>query len=697
MARLNIVGKPDLKTFQQWVAEAHWGSRDWRAESWRDHGMYDGVQWDAEACAAAGDAGIEMLTINRTFPVVNLILGTQAINKFDIQAKARTGDDSEMSQTMSEALQFVMDQYDGSFLVADAFKDAMIPGFGCLSPGFNPDPRKEKVRISYRDWKEIWWDPFASPWFSPLDCRYVFHQKWMDLSTLQALFPKKQRELRDHFSDLTGGVKQEWASIFDDEAMEVEESARALAGSDWADGTRQRVRPVELWYTTFERAWFGCFPDGRAIELTDDMPEVQQFQIVQAASEVLSSTIRRMRVATFLGDILLQNKVSPYPHDQFPFIPFIGYIDRFKHPFGVPRQIRDQDIEVNKRRSMAMALLSKRRVTVENDIMGPETEESDLQGLYLEANKPDGYLVVGSGALKKIQIDEHQSLAASQISILQQSETEIQQVSGANAENMGYSTNGQSGRAIEKIQNQGATITASLFSNLRRSMKLLGEQTVSLVQGSWTGEKILRVTDRLSGAEKFVAINQPVGQGPNGAIILKNNITQGKYDLVVSDAPATDTVREKNLDLIIEWIKKSPPEIIPQLMNLAFEMSDIPNKEQVLAKMKPILGINPEDEDLTAEEIKQKVIQELEAQKQAQAQQGEIEARRVELELEGMEAENEKVRAETQAIMEKPAIEKEKADQGRSKLELDGLKTGFDMQNRANQGQEQPAQQGNPR
>jgi len=681
-AKLGIGGKPDLKTFQQWVYEAHWGSRDWRVESWRDQGMYDGVQWDDEASTAASDAGIEMLTINRTFPVINLILGTQAINKFDIQAKARTGDDSELSQTMSEAIQFVMDQSDGPFLVDQAFKDAIVPGFGCMSPGYNSDPRKEQVRVAYRDWKEIWWDPFASPWFSPIDCRYVFHQRWMDLSALQAIFPNKNRELKDHFSDITGGVKQGWSSVFDDEANEIEEEARVLSGSEWADGTRQRVRPVEIWYTVFERAWFGCFPDGRAIELREDMPPEAQYQIVQAAQEVVSAVIRRVRVAT-------QDNPSPYPHDQFPFIPFVGYIDRFKHPFGVPRQIRDQDIEVNKRRSMALSLLNKRRVAVEDDILGESTDANALQNLYLEANKQDGFMVVGAGGLNKIDIQEHQALAASQISILQQSENEIQQISGANAEQMGYQSNAQSGRAIEKRQNQGATITAPLFNNLRRSMKALGEQVVSLVQGSWTGEKILRVTDRLSGAEKFVAINQPV-EGPNGNIILKHNITQGKYDLVVSDAPASDTVREKNMELIIEWIKKSPPEIIPNLINLAFEMSDIPNKEQVLAKMKPLLGINPEDEDLSAEEVKQKVIQELEAQKQAQAQQAEIEGQRVQLELEGMEAENEKVRAETQAIQAKPAIEQEKAEQGRSKLELDGLKTGFDMQSKANQGQENP-------
>ena len=672
--------KPDIKTLQMWVSEAHWGSAEWRADSWTDAGMYDGDQWNLEDLTKASDAGIETLTINRTFPIINLITGTQAINKYNVVAKSRTQDDAELSQTMTEGLQFVMDQSDGEFLIANAFRDAIVPGFGCLYPGFHPDPRKEKVRVAYRDWKEVWWDPFASPWFDPMDCRYVFHQRWMDLSSLQAMFPKKNRELADYFADVSGGMKSEWNSIFDDEATLVEQEARTLSGSDWSDAQRSRVRPVEMWYTIFDKAWFASFADGRVIELTKDMPPMDQYQIIQESQEVVASTIRRVRVATFLGDMMLQDHPSPFPHDQFPFVPFIGYLDRFNHPYGVPRQIRDQDIEVNKRRSMAMALLSKRRTIVEDDVAG---DKDGLQTVYEEANKSDGFVVVGSGKIGKIDIQEHQSLAESQVSILRQSEIEIQQVSGANDEQMGYPSRAESGRAIEKRQAQGATVTASLFSNLRRSTKILGEQLVSLIQGAWTGEKVLRITDRLTGAEKFVAINEPVEEG--GRLTLKHNITQGKYDLVVSDAPQTDTVRERNLNLIIEWVKKSPPEVIPQLIQLAFEMSNLPNKEQLLARLRPILGVAPGEEDMSAEEIKQKTIKELEVQKAAQQQAAEIEHRRATLELDKIEAENEKTRAEAQKIVKLADIERDKLRTEKSKLELEGFKAGFDMQTKADQ------------
>jgi len=174
---------------------------------------------------------------------------------------------------------------------------------------------------------------------------------------------------------------------------------------------------------------------------------------------------------------------------------------------------------------------------------------------------------------------------------------------------------------------------------------MLGERIVAGIQKEWTGPKMLRVTDRLTGADKFLEINKRVEDG------IKNNVTQGRYDLIVSEAPKSDTVREKNMNLIIEWVKKSPPEVIPHLMNIAFEMADLPNKEQFLEKIKPLLGYDPLEEDMSADERKEKLIEQLEAEKQAQAKQAELEDVTIGLEINKKRLENAKIEAEITKIM----------------------------------------------
>ncbi len=653
---------PDIKTLHSWVYEAMIAAADWRSESWRDCEIVDGgrAQWTDSDWDNAKAANLDPITINRTFPVINLLLGSQSINKFNLVAKGRTKDDTEAGQTMSEGIQFVLDQNKGEFLVANAFRDQVIPGFGCLFSGFNSDPRKEKIKIIQFDWKELWWDPFSSPWFDTASCRYVFFARWTDLDLLKELFPSSAKDLDEKFNDMAGYMRDDSLyprSVYD-EATLVEEEI-AMNGDHWADEKRKRVRPVSLWFPAYDTADFAVFADGNVIELKEDMDVMEQYSIITNAQEVVRASVQKMNFVTFLGDLILNEGSTPFNHDEYPFIPFISYVDRFKAPYGVPRQIRGQNEEVNKRRTMALAMLKSRRVVLEQDVV-PNADAGKLDALYKETQKIDQFLVLGSGGLKKIDIKDQAELAGPQISLLEQSEKEIGEISGANDERRGVqSSKGLSGEAIKDLKAGGAVMSAPLFENLRRSLQMLGEQVISNIQGAWTKEKVLRITDRLTGAEKFVELNRKV-INENGVIEIKNNITQGKYDMIVSEMPKTDTVREQNMNLIIEWVKKSPPEVIPQLMNLAFELSGLPNKEALLAKLKPILGINPEEDQMSAEEIKQKTIKQLEAQQAEQQKEMQVKDEATALELENKQLKNEKLKAEIAEIEANVKIERAK-------------------------------------
>ena len=676
-----------LKRLKGYVSEARYASKDWRSESWRDCEMWDGSHWTEEDWNSAIESGIEPVTANRTFSAVNLILGMQATNQLDIIAKGRTKDDTETGQVMTEALKFVFDQSDAPSIIAAAFKDQIIPGIGFATTPFSQDPREETVKVQYGDWKEICWDPFSSPWFSPERTRYVFKQRWVDIEDLIALFPEKRKEIEGQYDKLAQTVvdKGEDGQNYQDEAQLVEEEIRELSATNWIDMKRKRVRPVEIWYPENTIAVFALFPDGRYFEISDKMDPRQQYQIIQSSQQVVPASVKKMKVSTFFYDVVLQDDIpSPYPHNQYPIVPFVGYLDRWGFPFGVPRQIRGQNIEVNKRRSMALALLRSRRVAIERSA-APGGDNNALQQLYEEANKLDGFMVLEDGGLSKLKIQEFTDLSAPQLNLMLQSEREIQEVSGANAALSGLETNVVSSVALEKVISQGSTVLSPQFViNYQRSLKMLGEQLASNIQGTWKAEKVLRVTDRLTGVTRYVEVNKPVFNGQ--AYEIKNNITQGRYDIVISQAPQSDTVREQNLNMIIEWVKKSPPEAIPQLMLLAFELSNLPNKEQLLARIRPMLGMDPSEEKMTPEEVKEKVQKELEARQQQQAMMQQIQMTDIELELNKKRLENEKIKAQIEKIRSDIETKTMGALTGAGRLELardqanvDAFKKGADV------------------
>lgn len=671
-----------LRRVNGYAWEGQWGARTWREQSWRDSEVVDGGDgmFTPEAYLDMVDAGIEPIPINRAFPVVNTLLGSQIINRFEIAAKGRTKKDGEISEVMSEGIKFVMDQHEGEFLVSQAYRDAVIPGFGCISPCIEEDPRKERVAMKYRDWKEIWWDPFSPPWWSPSKTRYVFWQRWVDLDDLQSLFPEKSKDISDAYNEISGASSESGYSFMLDEAEMVEERVRTLASSDWIDLNRKRVRPVEMWFPVNKRCLFALFPDGRCFEIREDMNPLDAYQLISSAQQVMQAIVKKMRTITFFGEhLILQHQATPYPHDMFPFVPFIGYLDRYNQPYGVPRQIRGQCEEVSKRRSVALAMLQKRRVIAERGVV-PNGNRDDLDILHDEANKIDGFMLVEDNKLDRFKIEEMANLVAPQINMMQISEAEIRDIAGTNATMLVNDGNAESGVAKQVDILRGEMTTASLKDNLRRSMRLLGEQLSCNIQGFWKYEKVLRVTDRLSGAERFVTVNQPVVGG------VRNNITQGKYDIVVSETPASDTVREKNMDLLYASIEKSPAEAVPVLLTTAFEMSDLPNKERLVEKLKTILGVDVDDESLDPQQAKQQALEIMKAHKERESmlQQMEDEALRSELlekrlKNEELAAKIAQIKAKTVNVDANTAVTLDGADLDREMAEVEALEKGVDM------------------
>jgi len=649
-----MIGQHNIQQFLLWVSEALSIHQDWRKDSWEDYEFRDGKQWNASSIAEMEKKGINPLTINRIFPIINLIQGHFINNQQDPIAKGRTKEDNELAQVMSESLMYVRDQNKGTQRIQRAFSEQITAGVGFMGVEFNSDPRKEIVKWTSYPWYSVWWDPYASPWLDKEDCRYCFSAAWKNMSDLIALFPEKKNDIEEQCSRLSTDF---YTPDVYDEGTQIEDYKKYLFASNWVNSETKRLRPVELWYTEIQKAWFALMPDSRVFDLDSFSSANEQYQVIQASKEVVSANVKKMRVATFVSDLLLQDIPSPYSHDEFPFIPFVSYLDRFNFPFGIPRQIKEQDMEVNKRRSMALSLLSNRRVYIE------EGAVSDINVAYDEANRQDGFIVLKKGKIDRIKIQELSDLASPQTDLMQQTEREIQEVSGANDEALGYASPAQSGVALAHKQQQSSTVTSSLLANARESLKRLGELTMALIQDKWTSEKVLRIVDRLTGSEKFVAINTKEYVPELGAFRIKNDITQARFDIVIANKKTTDTMREKNMELIFSAINKSPPEAVASLLNLALELSDIPNKDELLRQVRAATGVKEIDDNLTEAEKEAEAKRLQEAQQAKDEEDRQLEVQKLQLSLAKEQAEVEKLNAETLELRSNAAVNKQKVDQ----------------------------------
>jgi len=614
--------KIDLKQCQGWYADSEYTQNVWKTDSWNDSAFADGEQWSEVDRQAMEQKGIKALTINRIFSVLQSAKGHQVNNRTDIIAKGRTQHDQAMSQVMSQAIEYVGDKNDMDARISGRFTDQVIAGIGFLAVTVNPDPTAEPVQIKSLPWYSVGWDIYAQegPWLKQGNCRYVYYTDWKDLDDVLERFPKKKREIEEFYGEAESFTGQ---SLYNSTDF-LEDFLANNTMSGWTqtsgDTQRKRIKLVDMWYPQMETRLFAKLVSGQVVEVDEDLSPQETFQIIDQAESVFHSPVAKMQLRTFAGKVDLQSIPSPFKHNNYPFVPFVAYTDRYHQPYGIPRNLTESAQELNKRRSMALSLISNRRVIME------EGSALDHQLAYEEANKQDGFIVLEDGKSDTFKIQEMADLAPAQMDLMHQAEQEIKEVSGANDESLGYQTKVQSGVAIAEKKESSVTMLSPVFDNLSRSKKILGELIMATVQQTWTGQRVLLVTDSMTGAEKFMNLNEPTKDKISGEIVLNNDITAGTFDVIVDNAGDSSTERERQAEFIMSALQKSPPELAGPLITMGLELSNLPHKDQLMRQIRQVTRSEPIDTFLTQDEVEEKDAQrqqEMDAQQQVEEQNAE--------------------------------------------------------------------------
>lgn len=658
---LNLSKEKTADELLAWVAEAVNIHQVWRKESWEDYEFRDGVQWsEEEKDTLINEKNIQPLTINRITPIIKFIHGWFILNQRDYSVKGRTKEDVELGQVMSEALMFVRDQNKGIQKISNAFLEQIITGIGCTKVFYNSDPRKEKVSFTRVPWHDIWWDPFSTPWFDSETARYAFTAPWKDLDVFCSFFPDKAQEIREQYDAATS---DSLGSISRDEGELVEDFKRQLSSMGyWADTERKRIRPVEMWYPVFDERLFLKMRNGRILDL-EDMSGQDRFEALRYSKELITATVRKMRVAVLFNTLKVYDIPSPLPFDDFPFSTFVAYTDRFGLPFGVPRELTDLSKELNKRRSVALARADDFRMFTEQGAV------EDLDTAYYEANRSRGHIVLKANGMGKIRIEDLKDLASTQMALAQQTRQEINEVSGTLDESMAIPDQVQSEGALQEKKGLQNIKLASLFQNADLGIKDLGTKLCAMIQDSWTEEKTFRVTDRMTGVDAFIKINQSV-VGPDGETIqVKNNIAESTFDIVVTTSQVTDTQRDKTLDLIFSALNKAPPEAIAPLLNLGLAMSDIPDKGEWLEQIMTATGMEKHPDGMSKEDKDAAKLAKAKAAQQQQEFDRNLAIQTQTISNQEKAANTEKLRAEALATLKE-------ADRKKDELVLEQFKVG---------------------
>jgi hypothetical protein len=552
----------NLGMLVSWFDDAEEATETARKATERDRDYYDGKQYTSAELKILRDRGQPDIVINRIKPKVDFLMGYEATNRTDPRAFPRTPQDQDASEAATDALRYVKDATDLDQIFSNVWENLLIEGMGGLELTVEQqdDGTVEIVPVRW-DWDRLFYDPHARRHdFS--DARYLGGVLWMDAEEARRKWPDAADAIDVTLSESS------FSRTYDDRP-----DRWVSRGS--ADGTRKRVRIVQMYYKEGGR-WHHCtFTKGGKLEALE-VPFIDQKGMGWCP-------------------LLMQS----------------AYVDRENARYGLVRIMIGVQDEINKRRSKALHRLTMRQAIMEHGSV------EDEDGVKKELAKPDGLVKVNPGF--RFELLEAGDKFTAELQLLQEAKNEIE-LMGPNAAMLGKDEKAPSGRAILANQQSGQTEIALLMDRHRHIKKRTYQRIWDLIRQYKKEEWWVRVTDDEKNV-KFVGINRPVtakeelskriqsSGGPeeevaaqiqqlemlaqqdpalNQVVRTENNPTEMHMDITIEEVPDVASVQEEQFQQLTAL---APAVVFPPQVYI--EASSLRNKKRLLEVMNGQQDVDP--------------------------------------------------------------------------------------------------------
>lgn len=577
----------------RWRDDANFGNL-WRYEAGVDEDYYDGNQFDEETAQKMRDRGLPLTVINISRDVVQTMTGLQERSQSDWIIRPDNSEEyRELAEVMALKLHEAERMTGADRACLDAVSGEYKSGIAWVEVGRAESALDYPYRVEIVPWREMWWDPRSRSPDIITDAQYLRRVRFFEKSTVEQMFPGKVAEIvaAGRGSDYTVGWFEPQQFTRDTGIRDMTQVAMDLWGSN-----RRLVALEEFYYTEWKNGWAVRMPNGKHMRFNPENP--MHMQAYQAGvAKPIPTRIKKMNRAVYCGNWPLLDGPSPYPHDKFPFVPFVFDREaRTGSPYGMLRVVRPLQDQINTRNARMMWGLNAKRVIYDADaVTDPDTlrEEVSRSDAMIEMNPK-------RNPKSKLEITTDTGLNQQQFDVYQHNLYMAPQLAGVPRSLSGHKEPGlDSGVAIGRVQEMGINSQARPTGMYMESRRRVGELlTALIVEDLGTGEQELSA-ERKDGTTARVKINEPA-RHPNGYEYIRNNVQLVSLHTALDDVPQTATFRQQQFAEISRGLEKMPPQVQAVMLPFMVEASEMPNKYTAAKLLRKSLGIP--DQDMTPEQ-----------------------------------------------------------------------------------------------
>ena len=265
--------------------------------------------------------------------------------------------------------------------------------------------------------------------------------------------------------------------------------------------------------------------------------------------EIVAVTSKRIKQCVIIGDTLLYSRVLPI--DQYPVVPVMNIHTRTPYPVSDVRLVKPLQEYINKTRSLIIAhattSTNTKILVPEGSVDMKDFEEKWAQpGVAIPYDPTDGAPVPVQPTPLPNELYQNEQTA----------KNDIDHALGLYEMMMGNSQQAPATyKATISIDEFGQRKMKSKLADVESALTRIGELAIPLMQQLYSSEKVFRVIQPNNSMSEYI-INKKLVDDKTGEIKIFNDITVGKYDVIVVAGSTLPSNRYAELEFYMDAYQK---------------------------------------------------------------------------------------------------------------------------------------------
>lgn len=552
-----------------------------REEAEEDFRFEAGEQWDEKVLKSR--EGRPSLTINKLYGVVQQITGDQRQNRPQIKVKGvDNNSDPELAETLTGLIRNIENNSDAEAAYDTSFQHAVTGGFGFFRintkyaevDSFEQDICIDRIIDPF----SVYVDPLAKK-ADKSDARYIIVTEVMSKEEFNAKYPK--HEVSD-FDTQTKGTWYSGDNVVVAEYWYKKPSTKKL----WLLETGETVDGDEIGEDAVFEEGGKRYLVGQSEVQIDEMGMPVPPPMTEIVKE-RNAKYDKICWAKLTGHAVIDQR--DWPGLYIPIVGVYGQetiVDGDLVYRSAIRYARDAQRTYNWMRSTAVETIAQ--APRQPFLVTPKQIENHESQWAQMHNRPMPYLLynaTGEGQPQRLggSVPDIGAMQEAQISA-----DDIKGTTGIYDASLGARGNETSGKAIMARQRQGDVATFGFTDNLTRAIRLAGKIIIDLIPHIYDTERAIRILGE-DGAEDFAELNKVVvdPSEPSGFRTL-NDVTRGKYDVVVSVGASYQTRRIEAAESMLGFVQ-AVPQAGQVMLDLVARNMDWPGADDIADRLKKML------------------------------------------------------------------------------------------------------------